>query len=801
MSKKDAVLIKLDATGAYKWGVRIGGLNNDEATSVIETHDGNLVVVGNKYDCGFIESYSLNNGSLQWKQEITNVSPEVSDIIEHSDRLFVSVSNSIRGFELTGGTPINIENNTIGSKITSLDVSTDGSIIAGVNDLINGYDASIYKITVEGNTLTNIKIYSLSGNYDDYVSDVKTTLDGGILFGGWYYSTTISGTGLDDEFALQGANKRNSKGYIIKLNSKSEVEFSSMIYGDDYNGVTSVTETKNRNIISGGYFCSSKLYATNLKKVNDNLDGSDEVLLENGGNVDGFIIGDGYASEDISKLQVLEIVNQLKNCKITTEVRKHTENETEVEGGTITGSYETGIPENVICGKDSTERIVITPDTGYTIKSVEINGKKVKNLTLDDVMGEEKIEHEYTINDDGTITLEIFKNVTEDIHIVVEFSNSISNILVNHYLWTEEGGLTTTKVTESEHYSDDVGKKYNTYPNTDIDYDIITNLDYYTKLSNLDELYNQNGVDNLNDLLVKLNLNKDDYYIPENANGEYKQNVTEEINYYYKEKTYKLTVHHYLEGTNTPVPLKNSETEEGVPDEIKEGYKKGEEYETHQGADDKINYRIYELVSIPENAKGTIEEDTEITYYYRIKTNSLKIVKVAKEDNSIKLVGTNFSLYKLVCVEHEKGYHNSELIKYKKEDVTCWKKVGEYVTDNNGEIQIDNLKVTDEFRLVETKASDGRNNSKGQWKIEFIIGEYDKTDENILEIDQDNIIRVTSIENALKAKTLDGNIIIENEKGADNLPITGGIGSTLYYIIGIITTIIALALLIYNKNK
>lgn len=828
LSGKDAVLLKLDSDGNYVWGLRMGGLADDEITSIIETSKNNLVIVGCYYSStfnfysynskevknsitassnsqdGFIASYSLQTGEYQWSQKLGNGSSEVTDVTETSEKLLVAVNNSIRIYDLNGTYKTN---SSTGTKITSLDTMADGTVIAGVNESVSSkrWDASIYKMTVSSsNSISKEKIYTLSGNYDDYVTDVKATSDGGIIFGGWYYSSTIEGDGLEDEFAFEGGNITNPKGYVIKLNQDNSVEYSSMFYGDKYNGVTSVTESKNGNIISGGYFSSSNLSATNFKKeVDEDIEEQEDtnVLINRIGNSEGFVIAEGASGAKVPELQRLEVENQMKRCKITTEVRKHTENGKEVEGGTITGSYLTNTPEIVVYGKDSVERITITPDSTYVVKSVEINDKKVKNLTPDDVMGEEKIEHGYTINDDGTITLEIFKNVTEDIHIVVEFSNTISNIEVNHYLWTAEEGLTTNKVAESEYYSDEVGKKYNTYPNTDIDYEIITNLDYYSKLPNLDELYNQNGVDNLNDLLVKLNLNKDDYYIPENANGEYLSNKTEVINYYYKEKTYKLTVHHYLEGTNTSVPLKGSETGDVVPDEVSEGYKKGEEYETHQGEDNKIDYRIYELVSIPENAKGTIEEDTEITYYYRIKTNSLKIVKVAKEDNSIKLVGTNFSLYKLVCVEHEKGYHNSELIKYKKEDVTCWEKVGEYVTDNNGEIQIDNLKITDEFRLVETKASDGRNNSKGQWKIEFIIGEYDKTDENILEIDQDNIIRVTSIENALKAKTLDGNIIIENEKGADNLPITGGIGSTLYYIIGIITTIIALAILIYNKNK
>ena len=813
LSGKDAILLKLDSEGNYMWGIRMGGLADDEIKSVIETSENNLAIVGCYYSNtfnfysynskeiknsitasvnsqdGFIASYSLQTGEYQWSQKLGHSSAEVSDVAETSGKLLVSVNNIIRIYDLKGTYKTN---NSTGSKITSLDTVADGTIIAGVNESVSSkrWDASIYKMTISSsNSISKEKIYTLSGNYDDYVADVKATLDGGIILGGWYYSSTIEGDGLEDEYAFEVGNITNSKGYVIKLNKDNVLEYSSMFYGDKYNGVTSVTESRNGNIISGGYFSSSNLSVTNFKKeINEDSEAQEDtnILINRIGNAEGFVIAEGASGAKVPELQRLEIENEMKRCKITTEVRKHTENGKEVEGGTITGSYQTQSPEVVIYGKDSVEKIVITPDPTYVIKSVEINGKKVKNLTLDETIGEEKIEHEYKINDDGTITLEIFKNVKEDIHIVVEFSNTISNIEVNHYLWTQEDGLTTTKVTKSEYYSDEVGKKYSTSPNIDIDYEIITNYDYYSKLPNLEELYEQNNVDNVNDLLVKLNLDKDEYYIPENANGEYLSAKTEVINYYYKEKTYKLTVHHYLEGTNISVPLKNSETGESVPDEISEGYKKGQEYETNPCTDDKIDYRIYELVSIPENAKGTIEEDTEVTYYYKIKTSNIKIVKVAKEDNNIRLSGANFSLYKLVCPNHEKEYHDSELINYKKEDNTCWKKIGEYTTNENGEITINNLKVTDEFRLVETKSPDGRNNSKGQWKVE---------------IDSENGIIVSLIENASKATVIDENIFIENEKGVENLPITGGMGSILYYVIGTTITIIALFSLTYNKRE
>lgn len=827
LSGKDAVLLKLDSLGNYQWGIRMGGFADDEIKSIIETSENNLVIVGSYYSStfnfystnskeikssitvssnsqdGFIASYSLQEGEYQWSQKLGHSSAEVSDVVETYSKLLVSVNNIIRIYDLAGKYKTN---NSTGSKITSLDVMADGTVIAGVNESVSGnrWDASIYKMAIsDSNSISKEKIYTLSGNYDDYVSDIKATSDGGIIFGGWYYSSTIEGDGLDGEFALEAGNVNNPKGYVIKLNKDNIIEYSSMLYGDRYNGIASVTESKNGNIVSGGYFSSSTLSATNFKKELDEdneVQENTSVLINRIGNTEGFVISEGASGAKVPELQKLEIENQMKRCKITTEVRKHLENGKEVEGGTITGSHQTKNPEIVVYGNDSTERITISPDPTYVIKSVEINGKKVKKLTNDDNIDEEKIEKEYTINDDGTVTLEIFKNLIEDIHIVVEFSNSISNIEVNHYLWSSEDGLTNTKVSESEYYSDEVGKKYSTSPNIDIDYDIITNLDYYSKLPNIEELYNQNNVDNINDLLEKLNLQKDEYYIPENALGEYSSTKTEVINYYYKEKTYILTVHHYLEGTNTKVPLKKSETGEGVPDEFSEGYKKNCVYETKQGSEEKIDYKIYELVSIPENAKGIIEGDTEVTYYYKVKTKNLSLVKVAQEDNSIKLSDTNFSLYKLICTNHEYGYHDEELINHEKEDF-CWEKIGEYVTNENGEIMINKLGITDEFRLVETKASNGRNNSKGQWKIEFVLGQYDETDDTIFKINEEDIVKINSIGAAIDAKLDNGKILIENKKGLVNFPITGGIGKERFFIVGIVIMLITIIKFFMNKKR
>lgn len=812
--KKDGILLKLDSKGNFVWGIRIGGTLEDEIRSVIETSENNIVIVGYKDSSkGFIDSYSLN-GILQWDSILNSDGIDVRDVAEICDEsciwnpwgklLVVANDNFAEYYKITGEY---INKASLGTKPICFDTTANGEVIVGseLNTWVNRWGVQIYRLN---GWMSVSEVYLFYGNFDNYIADVKATSDGGIILGGWLYSSQFhQKIGLDGKYALTEGNVNDSNAYTIKLDKDNNVEFASSISGSKYDGVLSVTESKAGKVVSGGYFSSPVLTITNF---NNGVNAEDTITIDRIGNSEGFVIGQWHTNIKAPEVQMLEVENQLKRFEIITSVRNHLENGVEVAGGTITGS------ETVIYGNDSSpDKIIITPNSGYVIKTVEINGKKVKDLSLDDNVNEEKIEHGYTINDDGTIILENFKNVKENIEVVVEFSNTISSVIANHYMWTKDSGTTTEKVAESKIYTGSVGTKYAISPENIADYEIITNFDYYSKLpeSDLKELYKTYNVNNIDDLLVELKLDKEDYYIPQNAKGNYKENETIEVNYYYKERNYTLTVHHYLENTNTPVPLKGSENGEGVPDEVSKedkngvAYTKGIEYETTKASEDKINYKIYELAFEPKNAKGIIKENTEVTYYYRVKTNSLKIVKVAKENDTVKLADTNFSLYKLVCTEHEKGYHDTKIIDYKKEDDTCWEKVGEYVTDNNGEIVLNNLSPIEEYRLVETKASEGRINPTGQWKLEFVLDEQDKTDENVFEMGTDIAIRITSIGEVLGAELCDLGeagkcIIIKNENEKEIvLPLTGGIGNTLYYVIGTMITIGVLVLLIRNKKK
>ena len=170
----------------------------------------------------------------------------------------------------------------------------------------------------------------------------------------------------------------------------------------------------------------------------------------------------------------------------------------------------------------------------------------------------------------------------------------------------------------------------------------------------------------------------------------------------------------------------------------------------------------------------------------------LTLTKVAQEDNNITLGGTEFKLYRFVG-----STPNNELID--KDNVTSdWELVETYVTQEDGIIRLENLDKSFEYRLVETKTVEGRMLPKGQYKIEFIYGNYDTTDTTIKNIDG-TLVRVTAVGNPLALViTEDNRYLIPNQK-IFQMPSSGSFGVNDFYKIGI--SIIGIGFILVLSNK
>ena len=233
----------------------------------------------------------------------------------------------------------------------------------------------------------------------------------------------------------------------------------------------------------------------------------------------------------------------------------------------------------------------------------------------------------YTLNSEPIII-----DINEQNEITITNKRQ-QQIIVHHYLKNPDGTYTTQKVAEDEIYKGDLGTKYETNPHVDLN---------------------------------KLYLEKDEngeFVIPENATGVYTEDAIEVI-YYYEPEGIKLTIHHYLEGTE--VKLKEDITEYTAStitfdEEGNYTVTCSASYELITNEEYKDLLKDYELSSITSSVKEelTIEEtvnyetDSEITYYYKLKDHiittevknhtELRTNELTNEKEEIKVDGGNIT--------------------------------------------------------------------------------------------------------------------------------------------------------------
>ena len=274
---------------------------------------------------------------------------------------------------------------------------------------------------------------------------------------------------------------------------------------------------------------------------------------------------------------VVNYYYRLKTENITTEVKAHDEIDElgivkQVKGGTISGENEMPY-ETVEFGENSTKEIVAKADKGYKIKSIQV--QSINNdgiVTTEDVAVEENSVE---------FKLDLFENVVENKHVIVEFEKMKSRVLVHYYI---EG--TEDKVPTIDGVAEDVETE-----------------------GNIGDIYATKEAENVIDRYELIQ-------IPENASGEYTEDEIVVI-YYYRAKDAHVNVHHYLEGTT-----------EKVSDDVSIDGKVGDAYATTVATD--IDEK-YELVAEPNNKNGTMTEETiEVIYYYRVKDTKLIVKYIDK---------------------------------------------------------------------------------------------------------------------------------------------------------------------------
>ena len=401
----DAMIIKYSSIGETEWAHSIGGTSGEDFTSVTTCSDGSYVVGGNFYgknldvtdsikfenisQSGFSDAMLIRYsaaGELEWTQKLGAWrNDNITDILARDD----------------GGYII-----CISSEGTSLAIGKDKTINF---DIYNG------SLMIKFSSSNEIEwSQEISGKGSDYINSISETSDGGFVIGGYFYSDMLNfGNGI-----TLIKTKKNDKndytvyydGFMAKYDSYGNVECILGVEGEKYECVRSIAELSDGNYIAVGDF------STPIMKVGNKT-------LTNNGSSDGMILKIAIQM-GVPEVQELQVENKRKEFKITTDV-----NEIDgVKGGSISGE-DVSAYEKVKYGDSSTKEIKMVPDENYEIIGITVNGN----------------EYKFTKNADGSYTMPMFTNMTENKHIVVTYSLKDNKITINKVDKTTKAKLTGAK--------------------------------------------------------------------------------------------------------------------------------------------------------------------------------------------------------------------------------------------------------------------------------------------------------------------------------------------------------------------
>ena len=173
---------------------------------------------------------------------------------------------------------------------------------------------------------------------------------------------------------------------------------------------------------------------------------------------------DSQETDEITRLNSIaspEIIEEYVNAGIKKKEYKIT-TEVEGEGGSISGQDENPY-EVVEYAEDSTKDIIATPEYGYKVSSIEVNGEQI----------------EFTEKEDHTVELSKFIHMLEDKHVVVRFERIEGEVIVHHYIEGTENKVPSTEegqVVEDETITGYVGEEYTTEvaDNVDVAYEYVS---------------------------------------------------------------------------------------------------------------------------------------------------------------------------------------------------------------------------------------------------------------------------------------------------------------------------------------
>ena len=463
-------------------------------------------------------------------------------------------------------------------------------------------------------------------NFDGYYKFVR--VDDGYIIAAKNYFKNSSYT--PDEYRTVEL----ASGETIKINNDTELivykvnDDSSVEWVKQYNNFNSI-QTSLTPILLYNEEEFTFIFSTNDKTISEY--GNDDIPeIVKGNNPGNLMVLNFKLSDEVTPVGPEAFVLDLRNKR-----KKYNINVTSNEGGNFeisnpdgTSIYVGNNPGTVETVKhgDNTENIIkVIPNDGYTVTDVTVNGSQAT----------------FTVDNEGNIVIDQFKNVTEEKNIVVTFKLGVSKVIVHHYLYG-----TTTKISSDEILTGDIGSSYTTIPKTS-------------------KLYSLNKDSN------------DEYILPDNYIGKFTSNPIEVI-YYYNINKVDLIVNY-----------KEEDTDITLADSLLESYDLFTEYVTKA-----INIKYYKVSSVIGNESGVLEdEETEVTYLYSKLDMSNLIVKYIDSDTKEDLVDP---IEKEIEID---SYYETEELK----DVPVGYRLSSKTDNYKGLAQDENIEVIYYYDRIKSK--------------------------------------------------------------------------------------------------
>lgn len=446
--EKNSFIASYSQKGKYNWSKKIVGKDYIEICDITEVENSIAVAINYKgniniddnntissyledYEDGVVINYSLK-GELQWYYELYSAAKSM-----------FSNSKFLRTTALTTTKENNLVISIACSDIVKGRKSGETDYTTIYTSPNNGITSNLMILSKNGEFIKNLydlnsKIGSSSANNATMMfTDIVATEDNGILIGGYYYSNQNIDVDKDGvstgEKDFRASIEISSNGFCIKLDQDGNIKFSDCMYRSDAefytpSNVNCVNEINGEKIVLGGSFFGE---TASTKKFYSKYPNEEKYHINMLGNTDGFIVIENVKDDnsEVVATQSITVNNFKKKYTITTEVKKHIEtdeegNQIEVKGGKISGEYnqiidgveykEEGIHyiETSKHGENSTKEIIITPDEGYKIEKILINGEEYDGDL---------------INNEESTSLPIFTNVTNNIHVEVTFCKKITD--------------------------------------------------------------------------------------------------------------------------------------------------------------------------------------------------------------------------------------------------------------------------------------------------------------------------------------------------------------------------------------